>query len=376
MDEEKKYQSVDVSDLHRVNPVAPGEYQERLVQNYTPVNVVLKDRLGNEKTVPPMKTDTEFEDPCVVVILRENIGTRTDKNENEVGIGGKKLRVPAQSLQNNSVYLEETDMVLCREEDKDLVHHPANDYSQEKEILDFLDGTPFGNKMVSVRMMGFDPSGTWDKVYIHLFGLNYEIPVYHLPCDESYVRVMLRDADGGTRQFRLSFNEITGDQGFIEFDSGDALHISTSLEGLKRGLHQRKSREKMTNDEIEKLIKDKQNEAKEEQDAKWQKAMDKKDEQLEKLDREKSEKDRTISELEQEKSRLSDIVGAYQSRDEQEKRNMAYDQVKEKTEAEKEKTKKAELGVSSEIIKNTVTGLSFAVSILTLIASVKGGNSN
>ncbi len=361
--EQKKDYEVEELELTELSPNKNGMYQELTIDNYTNVDIATIDRFGNISVIN--KEGDRYRNQ-IIIYVRSCIGKRVDEKQNIVPLTSKKIIVQRDQLDGDGIFLKEIDMVLCEADEADVVLHPAQYKSIENQFDEYIGSLITSGSILHGYVIANDPNEVYDQIYMQFMGNEYEIPVTHFDSEESCIKLAVAgNSLYDQKSIKLTFNEIENDNGFIELNTGEVLHISTRIDKLRAGLHNIQKKGKVTTEQIDNLLKDRDEQHEQEK----QELKEKYDRQIEELKNTIAKKDSEINGLKETEERLRGIISKYEAQGDYEKEKLKHESQVFRKEATEETAKKAESSRKSEQWKSVVTVLTSVVAIVSLVAS-------
>ena len=202
-------------------------YQELCIINACTENIVVVDVEGNQTTIEPV--GTTFSNQTVQLHRRETLKNSMSMNGSSVPIPGTTVEVPFFHLQTGPIYVEEFNVVICREDDAPTCRHPheAMSYTESLHkglelICDKICDAP------GIRILANDPSGKCEELYTLINSQVTTIPVTSLD-DESFTLTFIVINEGRYYAETADLSEISeGKTNIIEFSNNMIPFVTTS----------------------------------------------------------------------------------------------------------------------------------------------------
>lgn len=211
-------------------------YQETQILNWTYVPIVVTDRNGSQEVIPQcLPNQNETQPGLVVCEIREIIGTRCDPsitmNRDKV-IPHKRIEVPFMEIKHKPVYVHELDVVLSTVETSALAKHPNQEAVYISAVTDTEDASEMAACHPTFSITANDPTFTYSKLYVYVFGRVVEVDVKCSTIVESpFHNRTAEDLKGVFITYRKGLDDCYDSTIQIPLDNVDSIHPCESADG-------------------------------------------------------------------------------------------------------------------------------------------------
>ena len=202
-------------------------YQELCIINACTENIVVIDIEGNQNVIEPV--GSTFTNQTVQLHRRSTMKNSMNMNGTSLPLAGITVEVPFYHLQAGPIYVEEFNVMLCRESDAATCRHPHMG-------IGYIESLHNGLEMIcdkicdapGIRLMANDPNGRYEELYTLINSQVITIPVTNLDDDEFTLTIIIIN-NGQYYAETASLSEITeGKTNIVEFSSNMIPFVTTS----------------------------------------------------------------------------------------------------------------------------------------------------
>lgn len=214
----------------------PAYYLEMQVQNWTRLPIVATDRNGQQEVLQQVLTNQDVMHPGYVACeWRFTIGERCSpgiRASYDKAIPGGRIEIPLNDIKVGPVYVKEVDLVFSTVEMATIAIHPSHQNQFIEQIVDTPDAYEMCSNRPTFSFTANDPTFTYSKLYVYVFGRIVEVPVKATTFVESpFRKVNPEDISGVFLTFRQGVDEIEDATIRIPLDNIDTPKPCEAVDG-------------------------------------------------------------------------------------------------------------------------------------------------
>ena len=213
-------------------------YLESQILNWTHVPIVVTDRNGEQEVIPQcLPNQTDVTTGFVACEVRAIIGQRCEPSipmNRDAHIPSKRIEIPFTEIKHRPVYVAELDVVLSTVETSAIAVHPNQELNYISAVTDTADASEVAAGHPTFSITANDPTFTFSKLYVYVFGKIIEVAVKCSTIVESpFHKRTADDIKGVFITYRRGLEDCYDETIKIPLDNVDTAKPCESVDGTR-----------------------------------------------------------------------------------------------------------------------------------------------
>lgn len=213
-------------------------YLESQILNWTHVPIVVTDRNGEQEVIPQcLPNQTDVTTGFVACEIRAIIGQRCEPSitmNRDAHIPSKRIEIPFAEIKHRPVYVAELDVVLSTVETSAIAVHPNQELNYISAVTDTADASEVAAGHPTFSITANDPTFTFSKLYVYVFGKIIEVAVKCSTIVESpFHKRTADDIKGVFITYRRGLEDCYDETIKIPLDNVDTAKPCESVDGTR-----------------------------------------------------------------------------------------------------------------------------------------------